>query len=406
MTGSIRTVLLLLLAPSLVPGASSHFDRFDVFKAGDEGYAIYRIPGVVVTAKGSILAYAEARKTTRGDWGQIDIVLRRSIDGGASWSAQKGIASVAGEKSKNPVALAQNLAAAGEVTYNNPVAIADKKPGLVHFVFCLEYMRAFYVRSEDDGVTFSAPREITSAFEGFRRDYPWKVIATGPGHGIQLRKGRLLIPIWMSTGTGGHAHRPSVASTIYSDDGGRTWHRGDIALPNEGDWTIPNETTAVELADGRVMLNSRTESTVHRRLVTTSKDGSTGWSRPVFQQELLEPICMASLVRYSTKESGGKNRLLFSNPDNLSRADGKEVLGKSRDRKNVTVQLSYDEGKSWTVKRSVDEGYSGYSDLTVASDRTILLLYERSPEGAKQFQPVALSLARFNLEWLTSGRDK
>ena len=406
MTGSFRLFLLLLLAPSLVPGASSHFDKVDVFKAGDEGYAIYRIPGVVVTAKGSILAYAEARKTMRGDWGQIDIVLRRSTDGGGSWSAQKVIASVAGEKSKNPVALAQNLATASEVTYNNPVAIADKKPGLVHFVFCLEYMRAFYMRSEDDGATFSSPREITSAFEEYRRNYAWKVLATGPGHGIQLRNGRLLIPIWMSTGTGGHAHRPSVAATIYSDDSGRTWHRGDIALPNEGDWTIPNETAAVELADGRVMLNSRTESTVHRRLVTTGKNGSTGWSRPAFQQELLEPICMASLVRFSTKKSGGKNRLLFSNPDNLSRADGKEQPGKPRDRKNVTVQLSYDEGKSWTVKRAVDAGYSGYSDLAVASDRTILLLYERSPEGAKQFQPVALSLARFNLEWLTSGGDK
>lgn len=115
---------------------------------------------------------------------------------------------------------------------------------------------------------------------------------------------------------------------------------------------------------------------------------------------------MGSLVRFSSKKSGGKNRLLFSNPDNLSRADGKEQPGKPRDRKNVTVQLSYDEGKSWTVKRAVDAGYSGYSDLAVAGDRTIFLLYERSPEGAKQFQPVALSLARFNLEWLTSGRDK
>ena len=171
----------------------------------------------------------------------------------------------------------------------------------MHFVFCLKYMRAFYMRSEDDGVT----REITSAFETHPRDYPWKVLATGPGHGIQLRNGRLLIPIWMSTGTGGHAHRPSVASTIYSDDS-RGWQRGDIALPNEGDWIIPNETAAVELADGRVMLNSRTESTVHRRLVTTSKNGATGWSRAGFQQELLEPICMGAWCDSSRRRTAGR----------------------------------------------------------------------------------------------------
>ena len=373
-------------------------EKFDVFQSGIGGYALYRIPGVVVTSKGSILAYAEARQSGRGDWGPIDIVLKRSTDGGATWSALRVIASVAGEKSKNPVALAQNLAKPDDVTYNNPVAIADRKPGVVHFVFCLEYMRAYYMRSEDDGVSFSAPREITGSFEEFRREYPWKVIATGPGHGIQLRNGRLLIPIWMSTGTGGHAHRPSVASVIYSDDQGRTWRRGDIALPNAGDWVIPNETAAVELGDGRVMLNARSESKANRRLVTISKNGATGWSTPAFQEQLLEPICMASMVRYSTKKQGGKDRLLFSNPDNLSRADGNPEPGKSRDRKNVTVQLSYDEGETWSVKRAVEAGRSGYSDLAVMKNGAILLLYERAAD--------ALTLARFNLEWLTDGRDR
>ena len=129
-------------------------------------------------------------------------MLRRSTDGGSTWSEPKSIARVAGEHQKNPVALAQNLANPTDVTYNNPVAIPSRN-GSVHVIFCLEYMRAFYMRSSDDGKTFSGPVEITTTFDRFRPEYDWRVIATGPGHGIQLRNGRLLIPIWMSTGTGG-----------------------------------------------------------------------------------------------------------------------------------------------------------------------------------------------------------
>ena len=260
-----RRQLLSLAAASSAYGAAPEIEKSEVFKAGESGYSTYRIPGVVVTAQGSILAYCEARKSTKGDWGTIDIMLRCSTDGGRTWSPQRVISSLPGEHHKNPVALAQKLATDGEVTCNNSVAIADRRRGVVHFVYCIEYMRVFYLRSDDDGKTFSEPREITSAFEPFRRDYDWKVIATGPGHGIQLTNGRLLIPVWMSTGTGGHAHRPSVAATIFSDDQGKTWQRGDIALPNQGEWNIPNETTAVELSDGSVMLNARSESAANRR---------------------------------------------------------------------------------------------------------------------------------------------
>ena len=196
-------------------------ERTDLFHVGDGGYKQYHIPGVTVTASGSVLAWAEARRS-RGDWSAIDIVLRRSTDQGRTWSEAKVVARVPGAKTKNPVAVGLKNVKATDVTYNNPVFIADRD-GTVTFVFCLEYCRAFVARSADDGVTWSDPVEITGVFEKFRPEYPWKVIATGPDHGIQLSSGRLLVPIWMSTGTGGNAHRPSVVATIYSDDHGASW---------------------------------------------------------------------------------------------------------------------------------------------------------------------------------------
>jgi sialidase-1 len=397
-----RLLLVLSLLTAAASAAEPFIEKLDLFRTGDDpAYKIYHIPGIVVTAKGTVLAWCEARKKG-GDWDDIRILLRRSTDDGKTWSAPKSIADVPGPKTKNPFSLLVKNVDPNDVTYNNPVLIADRD-GTVHMLFCLEYMRTFYQRSTDDGMSWSTPVEITGAFEKFKSAYAWKVLATGPDHSIQLRTGRLVVPVWLSTGTGGNAHRPSVTATIYSDDQGKSWHAGDIAVPCTDEWINPNETVAIELADGRVMLNVRSESKAHRRLVTTSKDGATGWSAPKFDDALLEPICMGGIVRYSTDKGSGKNRILFSNPHNLDRADGKAEPGKNRDRKNVSVKLSYDEGQTWAANKSVEPGPSMYSDIAVTHAGTILCFYG---SGAKPgFAGSGLTLARFNLEWLTDGKD-
>ena len=398
----ILPLAALLLGSASLTAAEPFIEKIDLFKAGEGGYKLYHIPGILVTAKGSILAWAEARKKG-GDWDQIDILLRRSTDDGKTWSDPASIAKVSGPKEKNPFSLGLKSVDPNDVTYNNPVLIADKD-GTVHMLFCLEYMRCYYQRSTDDGLTWSEPTEITAAFEPFRKHYAWKVLATGPDHGIQLRNGRLIVPVWLSTGTGGNAHRPSVTATIYSDDQGKTWHASEIAVPCTEEWINPNETTAIELADGSVMLNVRSESKAHRRLITTSKDGATGWSTPRFDEALLEPICMGSLVRLSKKPESDKNRILFSNPHNLTRADGKEKPGKNYDRRNVSVKLSYDEGQTWPVNKSIEPSWSAYSDIGVSQAGTILCFYGRGEKSS--FAGDRLTLARFNLEWLTDGKDR
>jgi sialidase-1 len=399
-------VALPLLCVGTLPAADPFLEKVDVFSAGTGGYAIYRIPCVVVTRSGTVLVCCEARKDG-GDWSTIDILLKRSTDGGRTWAAPQKVADVPGPKTRNPIAVAMKRGKPDDVTYNNPLLIADRN-GEVHLLFCLDYGRAFYSRSRDDGQTWSAATEITGAFEAFRPKFDWKVLATGPGHGIQLKSGRLVVPVWLSTGTGGNAHRPSITATIVSDDWGRNWRAGEVAVPNTEEWINPNETVAVELADGRVMLNVRSESVANRRIVVTSADGATGWSAPRFDKELVEPVCMASILRLSTNPPSDRNRLLFANPDNLSKADGNEKPGGSRDRQNLSLKLSLDEGATWPVTRPLEPGFSAYSDLALLADGTILCFYERGQkpqEGKKPLNYTLLTLARFNLEWLTRRED-
>ncbi|MHC4424930.1 MAG: sialidase family protein [Planctomycetota bacterium] len=369
--------------------------KTNLFEAGTAGYATYRIPGIVVTSRGTLLAYCEARKSLQGDWGTIDIMMRCSTDGGRTWEEQRKIVNIEGKVTQNPVALKQNLAREGEITINNPVAVADRQIKAVHFLYCVEYARCYYMRSDDDGRTFTEPVDITETFDKFRDEYDWKVLATGPGHGIQLKSGRLLVPVWLSTGTGGHAHRPSCVSVIYSDDNGKSWRRGRIVVAHPNP-VNPSETVAVQLHDGRVMLNIRHESKPRLRGVCIGPDGVTNWSEMIFHEQLPEPVCMGSIIRFTEQPAHKKNRILFANPHNAD----------SRQRRNVTVKLTYDEGKTWPIARSIEPGISGYSDLAVGPDGFVYCFYERASVDTSHYRPAYLTVARFNLEWLTDGKDR
>ncbi len=220
------------------------------------------------------------------------------------------------------------------------------------------------------------------------------MIATGPGHGIRLSTGRLLVPVWLSTSTGDNAHHPSCASTIYSDDAGKTWSRGDIVANNSAETPDPSETAAAALPDGSAILNMRNESKKNRRLISSSPDGATHWSTPHFDEALFEPICFASLVAIPGKEP----RLIFSNPDSSTSS----VKTPWKPRQNLTIRLSTDGGLHWPTSRVLDPGLSGYSDLAAAPDGTLYCLYERAGLNNNIFHTQYLCLARFTLDWLTT----
>lgn len=393
---------ILLMVPVLFSelkacsGQEPVFEEVDVFPAGMGGVSLYRIPGVVTTKSGTVLAYCEARLDGRSDWGEIEIHLRRSKDDGRTWSDPVNIAHKGERIEGNP-----RKASGGEKeqTVNNPVAIVDRDSGAIQFLYCVNYARCFSMQSTDDGLTWSDPVEITSAFEGFRETYDWKVIATGPGHGIQMPSGRMVVPIWLAYGDVGD-HNPSAAATIYSDDAGQSWYAGDIVVPNSPPFHNPNESIATLLSDDRVMLLSRNVSKPNRKIVTASSTGATDWGEPNFHPELKEPVCMASVIRVPSKADldsaggNGSHLLLFTCPDRVGRNKaGKEVPGGRGKRENLTIKVSYDDGATWPVSRTIQPGPSAYSDLTVLQSGEVLCLYEGSQ---------TITAARFNREWIES----
>jgi sialidase-1 len=346
-----------------------------VFEPGSS-YTTTRIPALVSTTKGTLLAFCEARANSTSDWAEIDLIMRRSTDGGKTWSPFVVI--VPREKDK---------------PLGNPTPIVDRD-GTIHLLFQRDYAKAYYMKSIDDGITWSDPKDITYAFEEFRPEYNWKVIAPGPGHSIQLKSGRLLVPVWICEPDpsipGGH--RPSCVATVYSDDKGVTWKRGEIISCNNDTFRNPSESVAMELTDDRVMMNMRNEGEAQRRMISYSADGISHWSNPVFDTALYEPICMASMIRLHNPEM-----LLFVNPDSQHLTEGKTSSIKRR--KNLTVKVSNDEGKTWTTKKVLESGNAGYSDLAVGRDGKIYCIYETNESEGWKYKIV---LKSFTINWITN----
>ena len=327
-----------------------------IYESGKQGYHTYRIPALVVTNKGTLLAFCEGRKTSRSDHGDIDLLLRRSSDGGRKWDKQR-IVHEEGDTKK--------------ITIGNPCAVVDKDTGIVWLAFCRDNDRVFITSSSDEGQTWARPREITKDVK--KPEWGW--YATGPGHGIQLQrgkyKGRLVIPCDCGDSKGwGEWDKKGHSLVIYSDDHGKSWTRGDITENSM------NECEVVELADGSLLLSMRNYRGLKKRAFAVSNDGGHTWSSPKNHEQVFCPTCQSSMHRYSWQP----NRILYSGPGGPGR-------------ENMTIRLSYDEGKTWPVAKVLEKGSAAYSDLAVLPDGRIGCLYE--VDGYKR-----IVFAGFPIQWL------
>jgi sialidase-1 len=365
---------LLPILAALAAGPGDDPRHTDVFVSGREGYHTFRIPSALVTPKGTVLAFCEGRKGGRSDAGDIDLLLRRSADGGATWG---------------PLQVVWDDEAD---TCGNPCPVVDRSTGTIWLLLTHNLGRdaerdiidgksrgsrtVWVSRSDDDGATWAKPEEITASVKS--PDWTW--FATGPGVGIQTKDGRLVVPCDSVTLGGKKAH----SFVIFSDDHGRSWKVGGTASDRH------NECQVAELADGTLLLNMRNHSSPQRRRGTAlSKDGGLTWSEVRFDEELVEPVCQASLLRHTLQPAHRKNRLLFSNP------------GDEKARTRMTVRMSGDEGQTWPVSKVLHEGPAAYSCLAVLPDLSIGCLYERGEKSAYE----TITFARFSLGWLTDGAD-
>ncbi|MBT5187233.1 MAG: exo-alpha-sialidase [Kordiimonadaceae bacterium] len=328
-------------------------DFSTLYKQGDYGYACFRIPTVITTNDGSILAFAEARKMGCSDTGNIDIVLRKSIDNGETWSDVKIVWDDGDNVSGNPSPVIDRET--GDIhllsTWNNG---QDKEADIIALK-SIDTRRVFHQVSSDDGENWSAAKDITQTTKLSN----WTWYATGPVHGIQLskgpNKGRMIIA---SDHIEAHTDK-YYSHIIYSDDHGDTWQLGGSS-PNDQ----VNESTVAELNNGDLILNMRNydRQDAQVRQIAISKDAGMTWQDQRYDRALPEPQCQGALL--TTKN----DLLLFTNP-----AD-------SNNRVNMTLSISRDQGKTWPDKITLFDKHAAYSDLTELKDDRIIVLFEAGYE--------------------------
>jgi sialidase-1 len=398
-----RLLTLLCLAAGLQAAATPLLETTLVFPTAPLNKPNYRIPAILQAPNGDLLIFAEKRNDGIGDIGNHDIVLKRSRDKGRTWSAEQ-------------VIFDDQDATCTDITVG-----LDRSTGKLWLFFLRDKKRFSCFTSADSGASWQGPvlihEQVTKpgwdrlvAAKGEEADHSsggrgavwargWaQRYGVGPGNAlVQLKSGRLLVPARHREDTGRGRLR-SFAHCFFSDDHGATWRLGGTI----GEHT--SECQLVELANGDVLVVSRNESTEDapdnlRHLVATSKDGGATWGPLSRAEELLTPRCHGATERLTLAVQHGKNRLLFSSPASPFR-QAEHPYG----RYNLTVRLSYDEGATWTAGKTIWPHPSAYSDSVVLDDQTVGLVYERGDKGSTHYWD-EIHFVRFNLAWLTNGRD-
>ncbi|MFJ2924627.1 exo-alpha-sialidase [Streptomyces massasporeus] len=381
-----------LLAPitpahSQPMAALPEFDQQVLFKASqDPGYACFRIPAIVRTTSGTLLAFAEGRVLNCGDAADIDIVVKRSTDGGRTWGPLQVVTEGAGDTHGNPAPVVDR--GTGRIllaeTYNtgrtdagNCTVPCDRTPHLQY--------------SDDDGRTWSEPRDLSDEIlpEHWNSWY-----ATGPVHGIQLTRGkhagRLVFGVNTETWNGSRVSA-NHAALVVSDDGGDSWRVGATdTWPIGQDGVFrqkPSEVTLTERADGALLVSGREQdgTDLGHRSQTVSTDGGDSFATPFRDlPDLYTPQVQGATLRLG-------DRMLLSAPADPDR------------RRTMMIRSSYDGGRTW---ESVDRGtvvttdWSGYSDMAAVGGATVGLLYEGGAVDARD----EIRFARFTEDWLKPRR--
>ncbi len=370
------TVLLLICLGT----AYAQQKEIPVFISGTDGYKTFRIPAIIALPGGDLLAFAEGRVNGMDDFGDIDMVMKRSKDKGKTWSPMQVVAGADNLQLSNPapvVDLTDPAYPQGRVflfynTGTHKEGDIIKGKGIKH---------CYYITSADGGRTWAAPVDITLQVHrpkqpdidpAFNFAEDWRYYANTPGHVMQFSegkfKGRIFIAANHTAGKALPGARHYVAHGYYTDDHGKTFHLGNsINLPGS------NESMAAQLSGDKLMMNSRNQAKdVKERIVSVSSDGGATWDTTYFDQQLVDAVCQGSILDIGT--SKGKKILAFCNA-----AD-------SLERDNLTLRISFDDGRTWKKSyviykgdgsKKAGYGYAAYSDIVQLGRKKIGVLYEK-----------------------------
>ena len=387
MRKNILSLVLLICAFSI--HAQTPFSV--VYTSGQEGHKTYRIPAIIKNKQGHLLAFAEGRVNGSGDFGDINIVLKISRDQGRTWSALATLVDYQDLQAGNPTPILDTTDPRfpkGRVflfynTGNNHENEIREGKGL---------REVWYITSTDGGLTWSSAVNITSQVHRpnqpfrnsaytFKED--WRHYANGPGHGMQFTQGphagRMLIAANHSEGPRGERGSDYRAHTFYTDDHGDTFHLGaSIVIPGS------NESSAAEISGGKLLMNIRNQrGDIRQRIIGLSEDGSATWKETYFDPQLPDPICQGSILTIAQKKQAFT--LAFSNA-----AD-------TKNRDNLTIRISQDDGRTWPISIPVDNGasagespkdFTAYSDLVLLDSKNIGIVYERKDYSQIVFKKI------------------